>query len=275
MTVREEVAPDETLEAELDDVELEPEETAEDETPPADDEGELVVTIGDEAPEPDETQGAPQWVKDLRKENRELKKKLKAAPAVPAGTPKVGEKPTLAGCEYDSEEFEKQLEAWHEAKREAEKAEREAKESQTAQQREWEQRVNSHTKAKGALGVKDYDEAEEAVFDQLDQTQQGIIISGAENSALLVYALAKAPKKLKELSTIKDPVKYAFAIAKLETQLKTNKRRPATPPEGSVERSNAGKALTGQAGLEKLRAEAERTGDYSKVHAYKTKLRAR
>ncbi len=244
----------------------------------SEDEGELVVTIGDEQPEANEADDrkAPQWVKDLRKENRELRKQLKAGGPVTAQQRKtLGPKPKLADSDYDEAKHETALDAWYDAKREAEQAERAATDAQTAQQREWDARLQGHTKAKGALKVKDYDTAEETVFEELDTTQQGILIGGSDNSALLVYALAKNPKALADLAAIKDPVKYTFAIAKLETKLKTTKRRPTTQPEGSVDRSNTGGARTSEATLAKLRAQAEKTGNYTPVHEYRRKMRAR
>lgn len=249
------------------------------ETPDGDDEdGELVVTIGDEEPEADEAEraSAPQWVKDLRKENRELKKQLKAGGGTTAQQRKeLGPKPKLADFEYDEAKHEAALDAWYEAKRDADKAAREAEEAKTASEREWNAKLQAHEKAKGALKVKDIDEAEETVFEALDPTQQGILISGAENSALVVLALKRNPKQLKELAAIKDPVKYAFAIAKLETKLKTTKRRPATAPEGTVARGNTGAARNSDATLAKLRAQAEKTGNYTPVHEYRRKLKQR
>ncbi len=263
---------------------------ADGETPDADeseDDGELVVTIGDEKPEEEEEipEGAPAWVKKVRnkakekeKENRELRKQLKSLQSANPAAPQreaLGPKPKLADSDYDEAKHEEALDAWYEAKRQAEKAERDAADAQTAQQREWDARLQAHTQAKGALKVKGYDAAEEAVFEELDQTQQGILIGGASNSALVVYALAKNPKELKRLAAIKDPIKYTFEIAKLETKLKTTKRRPATAPEGTVERSNAGTARTSDATLARLRAQAEKTGNYTPVHEYRRKMRAR
>ncbi len=248
------------------------------ETP--DDEGELVVTIGDDEPEPEVPAAAPQWVKDTRKENRELKKRVRELERAGAGNSTaqrkdLGPKPKLADFEYDEAKHEAALDDWYKQKRAAEDAERSVQDQQTAQEREWQSRLQAHEKSKAALKVKDYDDAEERVFDSLTETQRGIIIGGAENSALVVLALDKNPKALKELAAIKDPVKYTFAIAKLETKLKTTKRRPVTTPEGAVQRGNAGGALKSEATLEKLRAKAEKTGDYTEVNAYRRKLRSR
>jgi hypothetical protein len=88
-----------------------------------------------------------------------------------------------------------------------------------------------------------------------------------------VYALGKNPKKLKELASITDPVKFAFAIAKLETQLKVSNKKPAPPPEKVVGGTAPIRGAVDST-LERLRADAERTGDYSKVFAYRKQKRA-
>jgi hypothetical protein len=63
-------------------------------------------------------------------------------------------------------------------------------------------------------------------------------------------------------------VKFAFAVAKLETQLKVTNRRASTTPERTI---TSGGRVSGSidSQLERLRAEALKTGDLSKVMAYK------
>ena len=105
----------------------------------------------------------------------------------------------------------------------------------------------------------------------LSTTQQGIILQGAENPALVIYALGKNPAKLKEMAAITDPVKYAFAVSKLETQLKVTQRK-APPPERTVQGTGRVSG-TVDSTLERLRADAERTGDYTKVVQYRKQLK--
>lgn len=115
-------------------------------------------------------------------------------------------------------------------------------------------------------------EAEELARDVLTQTQQGILIHAAEKPELLIYHLGKNPQKAKELAAITDPIQFAFAAAKIDAQIKMTARKPSTSPE----RKPSGSApLSGavNAKLESLRAEAERTGDYTKVNEYKRKLK--
>lgn len=237
-------------------------------------EDEIVVSIGDETPP--EEKPAPSWVKELRKsqrelqrENRELKSKLDSAARTETKPVQLGQKPTLDSCEYDSERFEAELAAWFDRKREVEQQEQTARAAQESQQREWEQKLSAYGKAKADLRVRDYDEAEDAVQQILNVTQQGVLLEGAENPALLVYALGKNPAKAKELASINSPVKFAFAVAKLEKELKvSNRSKQAPAPEKTVS-GTARISGSVDSHLERLREEAARTGDISKVLAYK------
>lgn len=244
---------------------------------------ELVVTIGDAPPASDEVdpEKAPGWIRELRqanrdkeKELRELKQKL-ADKETGANKDQVEvPKPTLEGCEYDEEVYEQKFEAWtaQKRKKEQEKADREASEK-TAQE-QWQERLNSYTKAKTVLKVSDYEEAESEVQSALSTAQQSIIIHGADNPALVVYALGKNPAEAKKLASITDPVKFAFAIAKMETQVKTQNRKTPPPAEGKM-RGNASTTGSLDNTLERLRTKAAETGDMSEVMKYKAKLRAK
>lgn len=242
-------------------------------------ESEVVVTIGEESPasEEDDTK-APEWVRELRKQNREtqrrnreLEEQLKAVSGAPIKATELGAKPKLEDFDYDAEKFGTELEAWHERKRAADDAARKKQQDEDAAKAAWQAKLDGHNAAKAKLKVRDYEDAEALVQTSFSVTQQGIILQGSENSALLVYALGKNPKKAKELASITDPIKFAFAVAKLETQVKATPRK-APPPEGKLSGS-APLSGTVDSQLEKLRAEAEKTGDYTKVTAYKNSKR--
>ncbi len=240
----------------------------------------VVVTIGEEAPPPEEDESkAPEWVRDLRKQhrdlvkrNRELEEKVKTQEAPEQKPVTLGAKPTLEGCDYDAEKYEADLAAWYERKRQADEEARKAEAEQQAANEAWQAKLNAYGKAKAEIKVKDFDDAEAAVQTVFSKTQQGILMQGADNPALLVYALGKNPQKAKELAAITDPVKYAFAVAKLETQLKVTQRK-APPPEKTVTGSGGVSGGAVDSTLERLRAEAEKTGDYTKVMAYKRSKR--
>ncbi len=245
------------------------------ETPPADDE--VTISIGDEASpasEEDEAK-APEWVKELRKNqrelakrNRELEAKLKAMEGAPTKPAELGPKPTLEDHEFDPDKYGAALEAWHERKRVHDEEARKKTDEENQAKAAWQARLDAYNKAKAELKVKGADEAEAMVKDIMSVTQQGIILSGAERPELVVVALGKNPKKAKELAAIKDPVKFAFAVAKLETQLKVTTKK-APPPEETPPAGGATKSGVVDSQLERLRADAAKTGDFSKVNAYK------
>ena len=245
------------------------------------DEGFVAVTIGEEAPPPEdeETERAPEWVRDLRKQYREEKrrnKELQEQLAKTTGATKaaeLGEKPTLEKVDYDTERYEKELAAWYERKREHDEVEAARQAEAQAADQEWKQKLEGYQSAKATLKVRDYDEAEDVVQDAFNVTQQGMILQGAENPALLVYALGKNLKRAKELASIKDPVKFAFAVARLETQLKVTKRKASSKPEPKITGTGRVSGAVDST-LERLRADAERTGDYSKVFQYKKQKRS-
>jgi hypothetical protein len=239
-----------------------------------DDEDEVVISIGEESPPQDEEVRAPAWVRELRKSNREKERKIRELEAklntTATETKPVAlvAKPTLESCDYDSDEYEQKLAAWYEHKREYDAAEANVAAQRDAESKAWQDKLDSYAKAKASLKVRDYDEAEATALDTFDVTQQGIVLQGSDNPALLIYAIGKSTKRAKELAAITDPVKFAFAVAKLETQLKVTNRRASTTPERTI---TSGGRVSGSidSQLERLRAEALKTGDLSKVMAYK------
>ena len=146
---------------------------------------------------------------------------------------------------------------------------RQTKAEEDNQAKAWGNTLESYATKKSALNVPDYDDAEDVILQTLSETQQAMILQGADDPALLVYALGKNPKRAKELADIKDPVKFAFAVAKMETTVKKTSRKKAPPAEKTV--SGTGTGSVNDSTLDKLREEAARTGNHSKVIAYKAK----
>jgi hypothetical protein len=240
---------------------------------------EVRVSIGEESP-PQEDEPAPEWVRELRKNYRELQKKnreLEAkqnAPAPDVKTVQLGAKPSLEACDYDAERFEKELEGWYTRKREIETQETQKRAAQESEQEAWNKKLEGHEKAKAELKIKmpDFDDYEAVALDHLSQVQQAVIVSGAANSALVFAALGSNPKKAKELASITDPVKFAFAVANLENQVKVTPRKAPPPPESTVHGSGRGSGKA-DATLARLEADAAKTGDRTKIFQYKQSLR--
>ena len=252
---------------------------SDDEENTEDGDDEVVVSIGEEAPPPEETTRAPEWVRELRKADREkarrikeLEAKLNAAAATETKPVALGAKPKLEDHDYDTEKYEAALADWYERKRVADQQIEQQRQAEKAQQDAWQARLEGYGKARAELKVRDFEDAEAVAQEVLDVTQQGIVVQGADNPALVIYALGKNPKKAKEISSIKDPVKFAFAVAKLEKELKVTNRKAAPPPERTIQGTGRVSGAVDST-LERLRAEAEKTGNYTKVIQYKQQKR--
>ena len=271
--------------AEIDDSEIEVEEEEIVVNEPVDeveteDTEEVVVSIGEEAPPPEEQTHAPEWVRELRKTNRELQRqnrelqgKLQSTAQTETKPVVLGKKPSLEDYDYDADKFEVALADWFDRKRQSDETQAKQEAEVMNQQKAWQAKLDGYGKAKADLRVKDFEDAEAVAQELFNITQQGVVLQGADNPALVIYALGKNPKKAKELSDIKDPVKFAFAVAKLEKELKVTNRRAAPPPERIV--SGTGRVSGAvDSTLERLRAEAEKTGNMTKVIQYKAQKRA-
>ncbi len=248
--------------------EIEPEDTEE-----------VVVSIGEEAPPPEEHTPAPEWVKELRKTNRELQRQNRELQArVQAAPPEtkpvvIGNKPKLEDHDYDADAYEEALTSWFERKRQADEVNAKQEAEVMNQQKAWQAKLDGYGKAKAELRVKDFEDAEEVAQQVFSITQQGVLLQGADNPALVVYALGKNPAKAKELAEIKDPVKFAFAVAKLEKDLKVTNRRQAPAPERIVTGTGRSSGAVDST-LERLREEAARTGNMTKVIQYRAQKRS-
>ena len=258
----EEVAEDEDVDGDPSAVE-EPEEESED----------IVVSIGEEPPPP-EPEPAPEWVRELRKSHRELQKRNRELEAQVHQTTEtnpvvtLGAKPSLEQHDYDTDKYEASLADWYERKRSVDDQQAQARQAEQQQADAWQQQLQGYADAKSKLKVRDYDDAEEVAQQTFNVVQQGVMIQGAEDPALVIYALGKNPKKAKELAQIDDPVKFAFAVAKLESQLKISNRKAATRPESKVSATAPIKGAVDST-LERLREEASKSGNMDKVMAYK------
>lgn len=270
--------------AEEEQEEIQEPEAVETEDQPAETEAEepeeLHITLGDDSPSSEAEEDQPaEWVTNLRKQYRDSQKRIRELEAerekfVPTEKPaELGAKPTLEACEWDPELFERKLEDWHETKRQVEQQAAQKQQAQQKAAEEWNAKVAAFNEAKAKLNVKGMDEAQEMVESVFSVQQQGILLHVAESPEKVVYALGKNPARLKELATITDPLKLAAAITKLETkEMKVTNRKSPPPPERVV-RGQSSVAGSVDSTLERLRKEAEATGDYTKIGDYRRKQR--
>jgi hypothetical protein len=202
-----------------------------------------------------------------------LKTRLQATEQTETKPVTLGAKPKLEDHDYDADKFEEALANWFDRKRQADEINAKQEAEVMNQQKAWQAQLDGYSKAKAELRVKDFEDAEATAQELFNVTQQGVMLQGADNPALVVYALGKNPKKAQELAAIKDPVKFAFAVAKLEKELKVTNQKAAPAPERMI--SSTGRVSGAvDSTLERLREEAARTGNMTKVIQYKAQKRA-
>lgn len=248
-----------------------------------------VVSLGDKVlskEDSEEEHNGSNLVNTLRKENRAKQKRLKelekqleirtTAITAESADVSLGSKPKLHEFDYDEDSYAVALDAWYDKKSKIEaklstmEAQKQAQKQ--AQEQEIQQKLSDYEAKKANLRIKDFDEAEATVIEHLSNAQQAIILDGADNAALLVYALGKNEQKLKDLSKINNLTKFIFEVSKMESQLKVTKKR-IPEPEKVISGGTSTTSNSKDSTLEKLRAEAAKTGDFTKVAAFIRKNR--
>lgn len=241
----------------------------------AEDEEEISVIFGDEAAPASSEEQSTGLVRKLREEIRKRDAELTTLRKVSVPqTIEVGDKPTLETCDYDEQRFETELDSWKERKAKADEANVAAQRDAEANKAAWAETVADFERKKTALKAPDFEVAEEEVTQALSPMQQAIVINAADDSAKVIYALGKHPQKLAGLAAIKDPIKFAVAVSKLEGTLKvTRTTRKAPEPDRPV-RGSAQLSAASDKHLERLEKEADRTGDRTKIVQYKRQLKS-
>jgi hypothetical protein len=206
---------------------------------------ELVFKLKGEKPEeaPAVKAPAPKWVKDLRKEREELRRKVTELEAkvnsTGAQTTELRPRPKLEEFGYDEAKWVEANDAWLEEKRvKIDEPQQKAKREQEAAERDWKEKQAKYNADKTKLKVKNFEEAESNVREALSDVQQGLLLDGADKPEIAVYILGMRPKLLEELAAIKSPAKFAARIGRLEADLMIEKRA-GTPsaPEDRAPRS--------------------------------------
>ena len=120
---------------------------------------------------------------------------------------------------------------------------------------------------KGA-SFEGFDKSISVVETIMSKVQQSVVLQAARNPASVVTALGKYPEVAKRLADIKNPVKLAAEIARMEDKMKETKRAPQTTPD-RVPSGTGRSPASATANMAKLQEQARATGDYSAYHAAK------
>ena len=240
---------------------------------------EITITFDGEEPiasvaKPDDNNVVKEMRRQLRKlsaENARLTAQTEAAPLVLTDEV-LGPVPTLEACDWDEAKLEAAIEARVERKAQIERNKREREDMAAKQAAADAAEFAEYTKSRAALGAHDFEDAEAAFVDAFPNPAfQRLIVRAAENPGAVIYALYKSPARMAELAAITDAAKMAAAIGRLEARVKvskTSKVQPEKRVSGTAQLSGTASSSY-EANLEKLRAKAEQTGNYTPVLEYK------
>lgn len=267
---------EDTLSAEgQDTVEAEGEDTLAAEEP------EIVIAVEGEEPEadPDEEveaelgEAGKRALKAAREAQKETARKLREAEArladVEARTkppePEI-KKPTLEECGWNEDAYAEKLAAFLAAddKRKVQEADARAKEKADADA--YNAKLARYHEDRSKMGVDD--DAQARVIAKLNPAQQTALMKYATDPTKLVAGLVRSPKMLAELAGITDIGAFIYQLPTAEGKITVSTKTPP-PPESKVRGGGAPTGATSTMPLDKLRAQASDSGDYTAYLAEK------
>jgi hypothetical protein len=237
-----------------------------------DDDGEETVDCFGEPADCDQP-GDSQVIRDLRKRLREANDQVRSVERPAAAKAELRPEPTSEDHAFDEAAFKEDYRNWLAEKAAVERDAEQQNEAQVEIQRSWEADVARFEEQKSKLEVDDLEDAQDAVASAFNLAQQAVVVKAAENPALLFYALGKNPAKLAELAKIKDVIKLAAAIAKVEGTVKVTKRRKGPAIDRPVR--GAGVIVSSDKKLAALEKAANETGDRTELVRYRRELAAK
>jgi len=215
------------------------------------------------------------WVKQLRKqyaeqqkELRELREKLKTQDVQ---TVNLRQRPKLSdpSIDYDQDKFDEEIDKWYTEKREFDAQQEKVKSEQQIIEEQWQSRVQHYSKQREELKAPDFAESEAMINAALSQVQQTVILQGFDDSAAIVYSIGKDYNALEKLSEIKDPIRFALAVNEYRAKMKGTVMKKTPPPPEKTVSVGATAGSNYDRKLAELRAEAEKTGNFNKVIAFR------
>ena len=241
---------------------------------------ELIVTIGDQEHKDEEEASAPNWVKELRKKNKEDQKRLRELEEenrkLKGGAPVEQEpkEPELEDFDYDADLFKKAMREYFDKKSKFEAKQAEQAKAQEEINKEWQAKNEAYAKAKSRFNAEKMAEAESEVTSVLSPARQAMLMDVSDDPAAMVVALGQNPEILRKIASIKSDGQAIKEMVKVEMQMKVqSKGKTPPPPERTI--SGSGRTPSSTANrLEELREKAHKTGDMTEYLAEKRRQKA-
>lgn len=243
----------------------------------SDDDSEQTFFYGDEelSSPPSEENKDPALVKHLRgtikEKDRELKELLRQSQQSVPQQPVIAQPPQMprlddADIGYDEDVYQERMTKWAEENGKYLEQERARGQQQEQLQAVHQQKVVNYQQRVKALKVQGYQEAEQAVLDEVPIMIQNAILHESEKPEMVVLALGRNADLRKQLAEATNPVAIGRLLERIEAKARIMpkaKTTAATTPE--VKGSN-GAVINN---LDKLKAKALETGNWDPYFAAK------
>jgi hypothetical protein len=221
----------------------------------------------------------PEGVRNLRSWGRTEKERADRAEAelarLKGGGDAVGEKPKLDDYWDRPDEYERDLTAWLERSREQDKRQQAKQEQRQRQAEAWQRQQSAFDTGYSGIRAPGKDAALALVDDSFPGEQRAYLIKAAGDKApAFMYALGNAPEKRAQLKALAKEgawAEFIAAAAIMATEVTMKRQRPSTQPYEAPR--GQGGAARGDQRLARLEREANASGDFSKVVAYRRQQR--
>lgn len=207
-------------------------------------------------------------IKEKDKELREARKQQAHQPVTQQQLTPPPRMPQLSdeGIDYDDAIYSQKVQEWAEsnAKYQSQKAEQERQ--QQSLQQAHQQKIASYQERVKSLKVAGYQQAEQAVIEEVPEQIQAMIIHFAEKPEMVVLALGRNAELRQQMANATDPVAVGRLIGSIESKAKIMpkpKNKAAATPEV---KGGTGAVLNN---LDKLKEKARETGDWSQYFSAK------
>ncbi len=256
------------------------EETA---APPEEAKATTGLTVSLDAPEEEEAppaldaKGAKRW-KELREKERkleELETRMATPATPPAAAPTLPPMPKSSDKDigYDEEKLSLKMAEWVEKKAEVSAFQAQAKVAGEKQAQEWRATVAHYEKCAEAVTARNptYPQASNFVRSVLSPEQCADLMESADDPAKIVLALYQNPDRAKELAATRSRPRFTKALVEMEKTMTVTPptKRPKAGPERTISSGGGSPASSSNPALDKARANAIETGDYTEVNRIK------
>ncbi|ENB8497676.1 scaffolding protein [Escherichia albertii] len=250
---------------------------AEEATETDDDESEQEFYFGDEKLDSPTSEDSAEHglVKHLRKtikeKDRELKELIRQSQKPVEQQPVITQPPRMPKLDdedigFDEEIYQQRMAKWAEDNGKYQQQEMARKQKEQELQAVYQERLSKYQQRVKALKVPGYQEAEQAVLEEIPIETQNAILFESEKPEIVVLALGRNAELRKQLAEATNLVAIGRLLERIESKARIMPKAKTTAATTPTVKGSNGAVINN---LDKLKAKALETGDWTPYFAAK------